>query len=196
MQLFTDPARPADQAKKELEFRVKELEAQVDELQNLYISSTQLLGSLHPEEVLAVVREILLNLVGADGFEIAVRERDGSFTTLAVGEYTPERKPSEDELYAQYRDYVLADGATLFVNIPGLVAIVPLKVGAATEGVLTITHLLEQKKADLTSRDLQLLDFLACHAASALVCASLFQQHARAMGDHLAAMRRAAQRPD
>jgi transcriptional regulator with GAF, ATPase, and Fis domain len=177
--------RPGADTALDLQFRVRELEMQLDEMQNLYVSSTQLMSALDPQQVIEVVKEILFNLVGADGFEIALHETDGRFAVLAQGEDTGPVRPFDKELWIQYRDHVVATGESLFVNLPNMVALIPLVVGSEVIGVLSIFHLLNQKSGGLSARDVQLLGFLASHAASALVCASLFKRHAEAIRDYL-----------
>ena len=185
MPQHADPARPAADAGLDLQYRVRELETQLDEMQNLYVSSTQLMSALDPRQVIEVVREILFNLVGADGFEIALHEADGRFAVLAQGEDPGPVRPFDRELWLQYRGHVVATGESLFVNLPNMVALIPLVVGSEVVGVLSIFHLLNQKRDGLSARDVQLLGFLASHAASALVCASLFKRHAEAIRDYL-----------
>ena len=187
----TKQAQADSDAGLDLQFRVRELEMQLDEMQNLYVSSTQLMSALDPLQVIEVVKEILFNLVGADGFEIALHETDGRFAVLAQGEDPGPVRPFDRELWLQYRDHVVATGESLFVNLPNMVALIPLIVGSEVVGVLSIFHLLNQKADGLSARDVQLLGFLASHAASALVCASLFKRHAEPIRDYLQDVRRA-----
>lgn len=185
MQRLTETPIPADDMKAEFQFRIRELEIQLDEVQNLYISSSQLLRSLEPKDVIEAVREILLNLVGAVGFDVSIVEGGGRYTSLIAGERPGSAAAEMQETWDQQRAFVLDSGQTVFVNTPGLIAVIPLKAGDNVVGVLSIFDLLSQKTDGLSSRDVQVLEFLATHAASALVCAALYQRHAIAVGDCL-----------
>src|SRR5579862_5931242 len=67
-------------ANQELTARYVEVEQLNSNLANLYVASYRIHGSLDREDVLATLREILINLIGTE--EFAVYERDGSGALL------------------------------------------------------------------------------------------------------------------
>ena len=165
--------------------RIHELENQVDLLQNLYVTSTQLMTALAPHDVMEVVKEILLNLVGADGFDVSLREQGDRLTSIIVGEKPIPTDSILIEQWSEYRQYVMREGMPLFINSSDMVAVIPLMVSGHATGVLTIFSLLGHKKAGLSGRDLQLLEMLAAHAATALVLASLYERHSSALAEFI-----------
>src|SRR2546428_674493 len=80
--------------------RYEEIEAQNNHLANLYVASYQLHATLNFAEVLDTVREILINLIGAEGFAIFwVDERGGRLRrelSQGMGTSVPEKVRPED----------------------------------------------------------------------------------------------------
>ena len=172
-----------------LGMRIRDLENQVDELQNLYVTSTQLMSAVRPDDVIAVLKEILLNLIGADAFDVSIREQGDTFTTLLSGELpSPTNEKAVNE-WQQMRAYALQLGEPLFLGLPDLVAVIPLMAGGDAIGVLSIFHLLPQKSDGISARDIQVLGLLATHSALALVCAALYQRHSTALHEVLKSFR-------
>ncbi|HEX9428319.1 MAG TPA: GAF domain-containing protein [Candidatus Polarisedimenticolia bacterium] len=163
--------------------RYEEIETQNNQLANLYVASYQLHATLSFREVVDTVREILINLIGAEAFGIFwLEERAGYLRTEATqgmaGGLPAEvrlkggalAKATEGESY--YAD-PLPDPSRVDVTHP--LACIPLKIGARTIGVIAIYRLLTRKPR-FTPLDFELFTLLAGHAATALFSSKLYQQ--------------------
>ena len=154
-----------------------EVEQQNNNLANLYVASFQLHSTLDRGEVLAAIKEIVINLIGSE--ELAIYEMDddgrelklvGSFgidpetyATVPVGAGVVGRTAVSGEIY------LAAKGVdpSRTVRETNLTACVPLKLGDQVRGVLAIFRLLPQKNG-LEAIDYELFNLLAAHAATAL----------------------------
>src|SRR5262249_35879788 len=73
-----DRYRKVEEENKELDDRNIEIEEQNNNLANLYVASYQLHSTLDYREVLRIVQEIVINLIGAEAFHILmVSEKTG-----------------------------------------------------------------------------------------------------------------------
>ena len=134
------------------------------------------------DEVLRNIKEILINLVGADVFSIYVYEESGRQFRRAAheGNLDPadEFVPFGDNLISQV---VRTGSFKLEVQEADLpsgqqpIAILPLRIGSEPVGVVVIFRLLVQKEA-FDAFDLELFDLLAAHAATALMSSFRYQR--------------------
>ncbi|HOU91526.1 MAG TPA: GAF domain-containing protein [Polyangiaceae bacterium] len=193
----SEPERPPGQPREgEVARRLAELEAHHRELlqdyadlerQNsnflsLYVASSQIHATLVFDEVLRNIKEILINLVGADIFSIYVYEESGRQFRRAAheGNLDPadEFVPFGDNLISQV---VRTGSFKLEVQEADLpsgqqpIAILPLRIGSEPVGVVVIFRLLVQKEA-FDAFDLELFDLLAAHAATALMSSFRYQR--------------------
>jgi GAF domain-containing protein len=164
--------------------RYGEIEAQNNQLANLYVASYQLHATLDFTEVVHTVKEILINLIGAEAFAIFwVEERAGFLRTEATqGLDRPlpaelplkggplQRAGEQGEAY--YAD-PLPDRGRIQPENP--IACIPLKIGERVIGVVAIYRLLTQKDR-FTPLDFELFTLLAGHAATALFSSKLYQR--------------------
>ncbi|MCZ6695645.1 MAG: GAF domain-containing protein [Acidobacteria bacterium] len=164
--------------------RCQEIERQHNQLANLYVASYQLHATLTFREVIDTLKEILINLVGAESFALFwVDERQGILKTEAC-EGVEDLVPSE----VRYKGGVLAAaaqrGESYYADpLPPRakpdparpIACIPLRIGERVIGVIAIYRLLEQKDR-FTPGDFELFTLLACHAATALFASKLFEQ--------------------
>lgn len=170
--------------------RYEEVEAQNNHLANLYVASYQLHATLDFSEVLDTVKEILINLIGAEAFGIFwVDERHNHLKTEAsqgMGSPVPEKIRAErgplqraaaGESY--YADPLPAPGS---VDTARPIACVPLKIGARVIGVIAIYRLLSQKER-FEPLDFELFTLLAGHAATALFSSKLYQRSEKKLSD-------------
>ena len=159
--------------------RYQEVEHQNENLLNLYVSGYQLHSTLNEEAVVSVIREILLNLVGAEVFGVwLVDPGTGRMELVSVTdecdllEGKPARLPGE-------RWKALRGGEPWYAAAgPGVprgepLSCIPLKLEERTVGVLAIYRLLEQKEG-FTSLDQEILGLLAAQAAATLIGARTF----------------------
>jgi len=160
--------------------RYQEVEHQNENLLNLYVSGYQLHSTLGEEAVTSIIREILLNLVGAEVFSIwLVEPQTGRMEIVSVTdecgmlEGRPLGLPAER--WAGLRDgesWYAPPGAVA----PGLpVSCIPLKLDERPVGVLAIYKLLEQKEG-FTALDQDILGLLASQAAATLIGARTFSR--------------------
>ena len=161
--------------------RYQEVEHQNENLLNLYVSGYQLHSTLNEEAVLAIIREILLNLVGAEVFGIwLVTPQSGRMELVSITDEcglfqgSTARLPAErwEALRAGEAWYAPA-GSLAPVGQP--VSCIPLKLEEHPVGVLAIYKLLEQKQG-FTSLDQEILGLLAAQAAATLIGARTFSR--------------------
>ena len=170
----------------ELKRRHHELEEQNNNLANLYVASYQLHSTLDFKEVVAIVMEIVINLIGAEVFCIMLI--DGKTDELAIiSAEGMERQPTTrikvgDGLIgtvaktgkAHYRE----DGGRESENLLEPLAAIPLKIKDHVIGAIVVQALLPQKES-FSSVDYELFDMLAGHAATAIFSAKLYSESER-----------------
>ncbi|MFQ5878089.1 MAG: GAF domain-containing protein [Acidobacteriota bacterium] len=164
--------------------RYQQIETQNNQLANLYVASYQLHATLNYGEVIATVKEILINLVGAGAFALLwVDERRGCLHTEAsegVGAGFPETVSYRSEPLAG----AVLEGRSFYADpLPrrsGIeptspIACIPLRIADRVIGVVAIYGLLQQKSR-FTPIDFEMFTLLGGHAATALFGSKLFQQ--------------------
>jgi nitrate/nitrite-specific signal transduction histidine kinase len=178
--------RRVEEENKEFADRYIEIEEQNNNLANLYVASYQLHSTLDYKEVLRIVQEIIINLIGAEVFHLLmlsektgllqVESSEGQTApveTLAVGEGIIGRAArSGDNHFAERVDQ---DRATPFAEP---IAVIPLKIKDSVIGVISINKLLVQKTR-FTPMDFELFTLLAGHAATAIFSAKLYSASER-----------------
>src|SRR5262249_50391130 len=178
--------RKAEEENKEFADRYIEIEEQNNNLANLYVASYQLHSSLDYKEVVRIVHEIVINLIGAEVFHIfMMSEKSGQLevessegqpapsTPVALGEGIIGRAAKTGENY--FAGKVDQRGATPFEEP---IAVIPLKIRDSVIGIISINKLLVQKKA-FNTMDYELFTLLAGHAATAIFAAKLYSASAR-----------------
>jgi nitrate/nitrite-specific signal transduction histidine kinase len=170
--------------------RYEEIETQNNHLANLYVASYQLHATLNFSEVLDTVREILINLIGAERFAIFwVDEKEGRLRrelSQGLGSSLPKTvRPQDGPLReaTQGQSYYadpLPPQADVDANRP--IACIPLKIGSRVIGVVAIYRLLEQK-GRFEPLDFELFTLLAGHAATALFSSKLYQRSEKKLSD-------------
>jgi putative methionine-R-sulfoxide reductase with GAF domain len=178
--------REVEAENKEFADRYIEIETQNNNLANLYVASYQLHSTLDYKEVIRIVQEIVINLIGAEAFHLfMVSEKTGRLdleisegqqapiTTIPMGEGVIGDAARTGENY--FADEVAHSEPTPF-DQP--IAVIPLKIKETVIGVLTINKLLVQKTA-FTNMDYELFTLLAGHAATAVFSAKLYSTSER-----------------
>ncbi|MEO8501524.1 MAG: GAF domain-containing protein [Vicinamibacteria bacterium] len=151
------------------------VEQQCTSLANLYVATFKLHGSLERAEVLAAISEIVVNLVGCEHF--GVFERSGPALKL-IGEFPTHPSPVR-ELHAEagfVADVFKASGpwvagrdaAPASVVPEDVTAVIPLRLRSELTGAIVLFSLLPQKGGSFGDVDLELMDLLTAHAATAL----------------------------
>jgi nitrate/nitrite-specific signal transduction histidine kinase len=176
-----------EEQNKDYSTRYTEIEQQNNNLASLYVASYQLHSTLDFREVIQVVQEIILNLVGAKAYAILLRDEDtNKLQTIACdGE---DIMPGVEKISVHFGQGVIGgvaqSGETFYldggsgVSIDKPLAAVPLKIKDHVIGVIAIYKLLVQKYA-FTAIDYELFALLAAHAATAIFSAKLYAQSER-----------------
>ena len=178
--------RKVEEENKEFADRYIEIEEQNNNLANLYVASYQLHSTLDYREVLRIVQEIVINLIGAEAFHILmVSEKTGQLdvessegqsapvASVTVGDGLIGKAAKTGENY--FASQVAHREPTPF-DQP--VAVIPLKIKDSVIGVISINKLLVQK-TQFTTMDYELFTLLAGHAATAVFSAKLYSTSAR-----------------
>jgi predicted RNase H-like nuclease (RuvC/YqgF family) len=157
-----------------------EIEKQNADLANLYVASYRLHSTLDRQEVISVIEEIIINLIGSE--ELAILEHNPNSNWSTVGAFGVEDERLEQivteieagrgaiwKAIAANERFVVSDESLGDLAAPesGLTACVPLILDGEVTGAIAVFRLLGQKQG-LEDIDLQLFDLLASHAATAL----------------------------
>lgn len=168
--------------------RYVEIEEQNNNLANLYVASYQLHSTLDFQEVLHIVMEIVINLIGAEIFSIMLLdEKTNDLGVLAHEGYDEEFKFPRVHIGDGVIGSVVKTGESYYINQAGSgykvdflhpLACIPLKIKENVIGVINIHKLLVQKDA-FTAVDYELFSLLAAHAATAIFSSRLYSQSER-----------------
>jgi nitrate/nitrite-specific signal transduction histidine kinase len=178
--------RKVEEENKEFADRYIEIEEQNNNLANLYVASYQLHSTLDFKEVIRIVQEIVINLIGAEAFHVFMQsdkapqlELEGSEgqeagrSSIPLGEGLIGKAAKTGENY--FADRVAFTEPTPFEEP---LAVIPLKIKDSVIGVISINKLLIQK-TQFTTMDYELFTLLAGHAATAIFAAKLYSTSAR-----------------
>jgi GAF domain-containing protein len=168
--------------------RYIEIEEENNNLANLYVASYQLHSTLDPSEVLRVIVEIVINLIGAEIFCVYVCQEDSQslepvaaegadldgFPELAVGRGPVGEAVETGNVVC--REVAFREGQPVSDAIP--IVSIPLKVEDMPVGAIAVYKLLQQK-AGFSALDHELFTLLAGHAATAIFASRLYAQSER-----------------
>jgi hypothetical protein len=180
-----------EQQRSEFASRYVEVENQSSQLANLYVATYQLHSTLERSEVLAVIQEIIINLVGSE--EMAVFEVNPSCPTLdLIASFGVDFHEYESIHLGQGIIGRTAASGELFISPGGsqgdrlewernLTVCIPLRLGDEVRGVIAVMRLLPQKHG-LEAVDHELFHLLATQAATALHCTALQSRLATKLG--------------
>jgi transcriptional regulator with GAF, ATPase, and Fis domain len=160
-----------------------EVEEENNNLANLYVASYQLHSTLDFKEVLRILQEIVINLVGSDRFAIMVLDEVTNELTAVTAEGMDEKRVKKVKVGEGVIGDVARTGESYFEpdverfkpahDMDPMVCI-PLKIKDRVIGILAIFSLLEQKSKKLTQVDYELFSMLAGHAATAIFSSKLY----------------------
>jgi len=181
-----DRYRKVEDENKEFADRYIEIEEQNNNLANLYVASYQLHSTVDYRDVLRIVQEIVINLIGAEAFHIwMVSEKTGRLELEASeGQEVPTKSMALGEgtigKAAKTGENVFAEKVAVREPAPfdQPIAVIPLKIKDSVIGVISINKLLVQKTA-FTAMDHELFTLLAGHAATAIFSAKLYSTSER-----------------
>ncbi|AAR35589.1 GAF domain-containing protein [Geobacter sulfurreducens] len=166
--------------------RYVEIEEENNNLANLYIASYQLHSTLDFSEVLQIITEIIINLIGAEEFAVMlVDEKTGSLDAVAAEGISLEELPRV-RLGEGVIGIAAGTGENYFAEGPETyerdllrpMVCIPLKIKEHVIGVIAIYKLLIQKKS-FASVDYELFTLLAGHAATAIFSSRIYSDSER-----------------
>ena len=166
--------------------RYVEIEAENNNLANLYIASYQLHSTLDFREVLQVITEIIINLIGAEEFAILLLdEKTNKLEAVAAEGVTAEELPAiaiGDGIIGQMAktgdNYFIEDLEQYRRDFNHPIVCIPLKIKEHVIGVIVIYKLLVQKSR-FAEVDYELFTLLAGHAATAIFSSKLYSESER-----------------
>ncbi|GAC1435624.1 MAG: GAF domain-containing protein [Thermoanaerobaculia bacterium] len=182
--------REVEEENKDFASRYTEIEEQNNNLANLYVASYQLHSTLDFREVIQIVQEIVINLVGAEVFAILLLD-ESTRELRAIAWEGAEVMPAIERISVRVGEGLLGEtvesGESYYINddqkSPGVtvdrpLAAIPLKIKDHVIGLIAIYKLLQQKDA-FTAVDYELFSLLAAHAATAIFASKLYAQSER-----------------
>jgi nitrate/nitrite-specific signal transduction histidine kinase len=181
--------RQAEQENKDFASKYVEVETENNMLANLYVASYQLHSTLDFNEVLRIVMEIIINLVGAEKFALFLMDDKtnelvpvaaegvplGEMPKVRIGEGTIGGTARDGESYLLKN--ISADSAAK-IDPSQPIACIPMKIKEHTIGVISIYSLFVQKNT-FSNIDYELFSLLAGHAATAIFSSRLYTQSER-----------------
>ncbi|MGH9320614.1 MAG: GAF domain-containing protein [Vicinamibacteria bacterium] len=162
--------------------RCNTLQEQNEAISNLYVAKHRLHASFDAGEVMRIVRDIMVELVGAKEFAIYLLDPRQKVLRRVIGGGTGKR-PDTVALGEGHLGRVATAGRPFYIETSGErdrspdvpLAIIPLLGESDAIGIISIWQLLPHKKG-FTPVDHQLLELVAEHAPSALKSAHLAQK--------------------
>jgi transcriptional regulator with GAF, ATPase, and Fis domain len=178
--------RHVEQENQDFAARYVEIEQENNNLANLYIASYQLHSTLDFREVLQIITEIIINLIGAEEFAIMLLdEKTNELQAVATEGVAREDIPSVKfgngiiGQVAKTGESHFADDFTCDAgDLAKPMVCIPLQIKEHVIGVLVIYKLLIQK-TKFADVDYELFTLLAGHAATAIFSSRLYSDSER-----------------
>ena len=176
-----------EQENKDFALRYVSVQEENNNLANLYIASFQLHSTLDFKEVLRIITEIVINLIGAEKFGIFLLDEKTHELKMLASEGIDEGAAPVITIGAGTIGAVAQSGGPYFkdgvpdradVDLLDPLAAIPLKIKEHVIGVIVIYKLLQQKKS-FTALDHELFTLLAGHAATAIFSSKLYSESER-----------------
>lgn len=168
---------------KEFADKYIKVEEQNQNMASLYVASYRLHSTLDLEQVIEIIKEIIINLVGSEVFAIFMKDpRDDSLKAIAAeGKSVRKFQPIQvgvgvAGLAAQKGRQYVSEKDSPLEGEP--IACVPLMVQDKLYGLIAIYKLLRQKDG-FKPVDIELFGLLADHAAAAIYSSQLHTQSER-----------------
>ncbi|MBI5042742.1 MAG: GAF domain-containing protein [Nitrospirae bacterium] len=183
---LTNKFKVVESENKDFAARYVEVEEENNNLANLYVASYQLHSTLDIHEVLTIVVEIIINLIGAEKFSLMLLDEDINELVAAASEGIDKSDLANIKIGEGIIGDVAKTGESYFekdlekkrdeLNEP--LVCIPLMIKEHVIGVLVIYSLLIQKKG-FNRVDYELFSMLAGHAATAIFSSRLYAQSER-----------------
>lgn len=178
--------RQVEEENKDFANRYVEIEAENNNLANLYIASYQLHSTLDFPEVLQIILEIVINLIGAEVFAVMLLDEKTRMLEAVASEglereelpKVPMGQGVIGEVARTGENHFVADLDRYERDLNAPMVCIPLKIKEQCIGVLVIYKLLMQKKS-FADVDFELFTLLAGHAATAIFSSRLYSDSER-----------------
>lgn len=166
--------------------RYVEIEEENNMLANLYIASYQLHSTLDFKEVLKIILEIVINLIGAEEFGVLLLDEKTNRLEPVASEGVATPQLPSVEVGQGIIGGAVKSGENYFIDsMEGYqrdfkkpLVCIPLKIKEHVIGVIVIYKLLTQKD-EFTSVDFELFTLLAGHAATAVFSSRMYSDSER-----------------
>ncbi|HEX5772829.1 MAG TPA: GAF domain-containing protein [Geomobilimonas sp.] len=178
--------REVEEENEDFATRYVEIEQENNNLANLYIASYQLHSTLDFKEVLQIITEIVINLIGAEEFAIMLLdEKTNELQAVATEGLEREDVPSVKfgigvvgEVAKSGESFFVEDVGSYVPDMASPMVCIPLKIKEHVIGALVIYKLLQQK-SKFAQVDYELFTLLAGHAATAIFSSRLYSDSER-----------------
>lgn len=179
--------REVEEENKSFAEKYVEVENENNNLANLYIASFQLHSTLNFKEVVQIIMEIVINLIGAETFILFLLDEKTNELSPIATEGIELNEASSVKLGKGTVGKSVRMGENYFSEIIPIferfdqeapVACIPLKIKEHTIGTIAIYKLLMQKER-FTELDYELFTLLAGHAATAIFSSKLYTESER-----------------
>lgn len=166
--------------------RYVEIEEENNNLANLYIASYQLHSTLDFREVLQIIMEIIINLIGAEEFALMLLdEKTNKLQAVAAEGLETSDLPTVGlgegiigQMARTGENYFIDDLESYTRDFQHPIVCIPLKIKEHVIGVIVIYKLLVQK-SHFAEVDFELFTLLAGHAATAVFSSRLYSESER-----------------
>ncbi len=167
--------------------RYLDVEDQNNNLANLYVASYQLHSTLDYEEVLQIILEIIINLIGAETFAVFLLDEKSNSLRVVTSEGLETAKFPSVQMGAGVIGKCAKNGEIHVNDDPEKIpdntledplVCFPLMIKDYVIGVVAIYSLLQQKAA-FSPVDFELFTLLAGHAATAVFSSRLYSDSKR-----------------
>ncbi len=182
-----DKFRTVAEENKDFATKYVEVEEENNNLANLYVASYQLHSTLDFSEVLRIVLEIVINLIGAEKFSIILIDDKTNELVPVAAEGMDIADAPKVKIGVGIIGRVAREGESYFAekltvageyNPHEPIVCIPLKIKEHVIGVLAIYTLFTQKEG-FSNVDYELFNLLAGHAATAIFSSRLYTQSER-----------------
>ena len=166
--------------------RYVEIEEENNMLANLYIASYQLHSTLDFKEVLKIIQEIVINLIGAEEFGVLLLDEKTNLLEPVSSEGVETSALPSIAVGSGIIGDCVDSGENYFIesmhdyefDLHKPIVCIPLKIKEHVIGVISIYKLFEQKD-EFTNVDYELFTLLAGHAATAVFSSRMYSDSER-----------------
>lgn len=166
--------------------RYLEIEEENNMLANLYIASYQLHSTLDFKEVLQIILEIVINLIGAEEFGVLLLDEKTNLLEPVASEGLEVAELPSVKVGSGIIGEAVSSGENYFIetmegyerDFEKPIVCIPLKIKEHVIGAIAVYKLLTQKD-EFTNVDYELFTLLAGHAATAVFSSRMYSDSER-----------------